>query len=181
MAFLDTLDENQPDATKTGADLDNAIRDTRKSIKDTYDLEHSLTGEHSFFKGNTAARPPAGHLGRIYFNTQTGDIEYDDGAVWAGIGFFTKRFNTIMYVGDGNVNQAIINVGFQPTCVILLPVAGGNSYIKTDSFANPNSFKVQDGSIVATGIMTFDVDGFTVGILANAGGISYAAICTRKL
>src|SRR5262249_27504396 len=79
---LDTLDPNRPldgDAISLG---DDAIRETRQAMIDSFKVEHALGGVHKIPLGNTAARPSAGVAGRLYLNTDSGLIEVDNGSVW---------------------------------------------------------------------------------------------------
>ena len=82
---LTTMDATKPDgATEQVAVLDNYLREVRANLKDWANIEHGLTGgRHKFAVGNTASRPATGlETGTIYINTQTGAIEYWDGAAW---------------------------------------------------------------------------------------------------
>lgn len=82
MADLSTIDASQPlnsELARLGA---SRIRDLALALLTSFGIEHHLTGEHKFLFGNTAARPTAGHAGRIYINTQTLKIEYDTGSIW---------------------------------------------------------------------------------------------------
>jgi hypothetical protein len=80
---LDTLDETRPFDTDPVSLGDDAIRETRKAIKDSFFIEHYLTGEHGFAIGNPATgRPPPGKLGRLFINTVNNNIEYDNGSSW---------------------------------------------------------------------------------------------------
>jgi hypothetical protein len=67
---------------------DDEIRASKVDIQDALLAEHLFpinigdpVALHSFGYGTTAERPAAGNAGRIYFNTDTGTIQYDDGAV----------------------------------------------------------------------------------------------------
>lgn len=82
MADLSTLDETQPTGSDSVSGGDDAIRATRLATKTSFDVEHALTGEHTFMEGTTAARPAAGFDGRIYLNSERTWIERDDGAAW---------------------------------------------------------------------------------------------------
>ncbi|PWT76631.1 MAG: hypothetical protein C5B60_03865 [Chloroflexi bacterium] len=62
---------------------DDAIRETRASTKQSFGVEHFLDGPHKIPAGTTAARPAAGRLGRLWWNTDTNLIEYDAGDRWA--------------------------------------------------------------------------------------------------
>jgi hypothetical protein len=82
MADLSTLDETQPTGGDAVSGGDDAIRATRAAVKTSFDVEHALTGEHTFMEGTTAARPAAGFDGRIYLNSERTWIERDSGAAW---------------------------------------------------------------------------------------------------
>ena len=82
MAGLETLDEAAPRDTDPVSLGDDAIRETRQKTKTSVGLEHYLDGPHKLPSGTTAARPAAGRAGRVYFNTDTKSIEYDNGTAW---------------------------------------------------------------------------------------------------
>ena len=77
MADLSTLDETKPASSDLVSEGDDRIRETRVAIKTSFAIEHALGGVHKFNVGNTASRPAAGNVGRIYVNTQTNKIDYD--------------------------------------------------------------------------------------------------------
>lgn len=81
--FLDGVNVAVPDgATAAMSTVDNDIRDFKNRLINSFGLEHTLTGEHKIPRGNTASRPVSPQTDQIYINTQTGMIEYYDGAVW---------------------------------------------------------------------------------------------------
>lgn len=79
---LDTLDETKPYDTDLVSSGDDEIRLTRAATKQSFGFEHNLAGPHKFIVGSTAARPAAGYVGRLYINSDTRNIEYDNGSVW---------------------------------------------------------------------------------------------------
>jgi hypothetical protein len=79
---LDTLDEFSPKDTDPVSLGDDAIRATRAATKQSFGVEHYLDGPHKIPSGTAAARPAAGRAGRIYFNTDSKGIEYDNGSAW---------------------------------------------------------------------------------------------------
>jgi hypothetical protein len=83
---LDTLDEFSPKDTDPVSLGDDAIRLTRSATKQSVGLEHYLDGVHKFPSGTTAARPAAGRAGRLYFNTDRKENQYDNGSAWFGVG-----------------------------------------------------------------------------------------------
>jgi len=83
---LDTLDEFSPKDTDPVSLGDDAIRLTRSATKQSVGLEHYLNGTHKFPSGTTAARPAAGQVGRIYFNNDRKESQYDNGSAWIGVG-----------------------------------------------------------------------------------------------
>src|SRR5215468_5256819 len=79
---LDTLDPNRPldgDALNLG---DDAIRETRQAMINSFKVEHALNGTHKIPIGTTTQRPAAGTAGRLYLNTDSGLIEVDNGTMW---------------------------------------------------------------------------------------------------
>ncbi len=79
---LDTLDEFSPRDTDPVSLGDDAIRATRAATKQSFGLEHYLDGAHKIPSGTQAARPAAGRVGRVYFNTDTNGTEFDNGTQW---------------------------------------------------------------------------------------------------
>ena len=79
---LDTLDEFSPKDTDPVSLGDDAIRLTRAATKQSVGLEHYLDGVHKIPNGALSVRPAAGRKGRIFFNTDTNALEYDNGAQW---------------------------------------------------------------------------------------------------
>lgn len=79
---LDTLNEFLPKDTDPVSMGDDAIRETRAATKASVGLEHYLNGYHKIPSGTTALRPPAGNVGRLYWNTDNRWLEYDNGASW---------------------------------------------------------------------------------------------------
>lgn len=86
MAFLDTYNETLPTGGQSVGGGDDIFRALATAIKNTFGVEHALTGEHKFAVGTTAARPAAGTAGRLYVNTETNRLEYDSGATWSVLG-----------------------------------------------------------------------------------------------
>lgn len=83
MADLSTLDPTQPPDTQAVSQGAARIRETRGATITSFGIEHALTGEHKIPVGSTAARPAAGHAGRLYINTDLGLLQYDSGSSWA--------------------------------------------------------------------------------------------------
>src|SRR5215831_7799008 len=86
MADLSTLDDTQPPDTQQVAQGAARIRETRNATKTSFGIEHFLTGEHKIPVGTTAARPAAGHAGRLYINIDLIKLQYDAGGAWITIG-----------------------------------------------------------------------------------------------
>ena len=81
--YLDGVQIAVPDgATQSMSIVDNDLRDLKNRLINSFQLEHHLTGEHKISRGNTAARPASPLTDQIHINTQTGMIEYWDGAAW---------------------------------------------------------------------------------------------------
>lgn len=82
MATLDSISATDPgdgEAVSQGASRIRALVD---AVKNTVDVEHTLTGLHMLPHGNSAARPAAGSDGRVYLNSETRQIELDSGSAW---------------------------------------------------------------------------------------------------
>lgn len=80
---LDTLDEFSPKDTDPVSLGDDAIRLTRAATKQSVGLEHYLDGAHKVPGGPVSGRPAAGRAGRLYFNTDLRNAEYDTGLAWS--------------------------------------------------------------------------------------------------
>lgn len=80
---LDTLDEFSPKDTDPVSLGDDAIRLTRAATKQSVGLEHYLDGAHKIPGGPVSGRPAAGRAGRLYFNTDLRNAEYDTGLAWS--------------------------------------------------------------------------------------------------
>jgi len=79
---LDTLDEFSPKDTDPVSLGDDVIRETRAATKQSFGLEHYLDGPHKIPQGAASVRPAAGRAGRLYYNTDTRNLEYDNGTQW---------------------------------------------------------------------------------------------------
>ena len=182
MATVDDLDVTKPDgATEKVSVLDNEIKDLKTAVRTSWFEQHHRTGHHKIGKGNTASRPVVGKLGQIYFNDDTNTIEFDNGASWVDIGYYTNRIKAGTFTGDGAASQAITGVGFQATILFIFRLLGGAMHIKTTGLSGINTHKVDDGTITTDGVDSFDVDGFTVSLGLNASADVYIYIAMRDL
>lgn len=107
MAGLETLDEFAPRDTDPVSLGDDAIRETRQKTKASVGLEHYLDGPHRIPQGATGVRPAAGRAGRIYFNSDTKAVEYDNGAAWQSTAEQKARATILWHP----TQQQIINSG----------------------------------------------------------------------
>lgn len=87
--FSDPWDVATPAGTDQRSAGDDRIRELKRALKERYETEHDFpvstgsgSGRHKFPRGNTASRPTDVVAGSLYINTQTGNIEYYDGAAW---------------------------------------------------------------------------------------------------
>ena len=185
MAKLDTIDATKPDgATEPVAVLDDYQRELRVTVKETFAVEHTLTGEHKFYRDTTANRPAASIAtnGRIYFNTTTGTVQQVVGGAWTDIGFITQRIKVGTFIGDGAANKIINGLGFSPTFVMVTPISGTNpSFVKSIYHAVGDSHKEDDMTTSVGGIDTLDADGFTIDALANVITVVYSYLAIRDL
>jgi|SRR5215467_13773212 len=118
---LDTLDPNRPldgDALSLG---DDAIRETRQAMIDSFKVEHTLAGIHTIPLGTTATRPTAGTPGRLFLNTSTGLIEVDNGSVWVA-NRASIPMSSISFTGTSNPGQWVnlYNTSFPSPVTIML-------------------------------------------------------------
>jgi hypothetical protein len=79
---LSDLDILVPAASDPVSGGDDAIRDTRRQVRNWADIEHARTGEHTFVVGAPASRPAVGNAGRIWIDTTNKRLERDDGSAW---------------------------------------------------------------------------------------------------
>lgn len=89
---LTNLDENKPDGSVIPvAQLDDYQREHRGYTKGWAGIEHNYNGRHAFAVGGNGGHPvsPTPVLGTIYINTDTGTIEYWNGAAWVSANPFT--------------------------------------------------------------------------------------------
>jgi len=77
----------KPAGTEQVRTGDEYIREFKRDVQDAAQVEHIFPvnigdpkAHHSFGYGDTASKPVAAYAGRLYFNTDTGILEYDDGA-----------------------------------------------------------------------------------------------------
>jgi hypothetical protein len=111
---LDTLDETKPYDTDPVSLGDDEIRLTRAATKQSFGLEHFLSGEHKFIIGSSDIRPPAGKAGRLFVNTSNNVIEYDNGTAWVQTGATLVPGS----VGTDTIsNGAITNLKLGPNSV----------------------------------------------------------------
>src|SRR6266576_5671655 len=82
MPDLTTLDPTAPLDTDPAAQGASQIRTERADLIGWAGVEHALTGVHKFLMGSVGSRPAPGNAGRLFINTDTGQIEYDDGTAW---------------------------------------------------------------------------------------------------
>jgi hypothetical protein len=127
---LDTLDETKPFDTDPVSLGDDEIRATRAATKQSFSMEHYLSGEHGFpIGGPTTNRPAAGKVGRLFINTSNNTVEYDNGSTWIATG---------ASLVPGSVDSTVL----------------ANNSVTNDKLAN-NSVtgnKIADGTITAADI-----------------------------
>lgn len=82
-------DATKPEGTEQVRTGDDYIREFKQDVQGALQEEHIFpynTGNpkayHSFRYGAEEDKPVAGYAGRIFFNTDTGKIQYDDGDAW---------------------------------------------------------------------------------------------------
>lgn len=83
MADLSTISATDPadgEAVSQGA---SRIRTLVEATKTSFDVEHTLTGAHSFLNGAPASRPAAATAGRVFFDTTNKRLELDSGSAWS--------------------------------------------------------------------------------------------------
>src|SRR5947207_12218297 len=98
MADLTTLDPTAPADTDPAAQGASQIRTERADLIGWAGVEHALTGVHKFMIGAVGSRPAPGNAGRLFINTDTGQIEYDNGTAW-----ITPHANQVASATGGTV------------------------------------------------------------------------------
>ena len=126
MSFLSTLDARSPRDTDSVTLGDDAIRQTKEATKSTIRVEHALTGGvHTIPTGNLGTRPPTGHPGRLFMNTQTLRLEQDVGNAWKPISpIVTEQIHVQPVIS--NVFPAYV-VGYGPRT--FLPSSGATALL----------------------------------------------------
>ena len=181
MTTLADLDITKPDgATEPVAVLDDYQREAKIATITSFDVEHHLTGPHTFLFGLTADRPAPAYAGRIFINTQLKTIQLDNGAAWEDLIHYNNRVKVGTFTGDGTSARGITGVGFSPTFLEVIPLTGTNpAFAKGFNFAGGDSHKFSDNTTDAAGIKTLDADGFTVDASANVNGVVYQFVAFR--
>ena len=130
----------------------------------------TATQNHNYGQRAFAYTQPTGFLKLNTFNLPDSTIE--DGST---------NFNTVLYTGDGAVDNAITGVGFQPDWTWIKErnaVANHGLYdavrgVQKDFVSNTTAAETTQ----STGLTSFDSDGFTTGVLAklNTNNDTYVA------
>jgi hypothetical protein len=142
-------------------------------------------GQNPTFSGNTTAgtftdsnskglfkyEPPSGFLALCEDNLPTPAIS-DPG----------EYFRTVLYTGDSNAGRSIVGVGFTPDLVWVKHrnTAGGHGWF--DSVRGPGlrlDSQSTGAETSATGVMSFDSDGFSLGSTFNTTNIHTVAWCWK--
>jgi hypothetical protein len=91
MADLTTLNPAFPAGSDPIGTGDEAIRDTRDTVRGSFGgtdsgyvtaPEHYWKGFHAFPNGHPSFRPVAGNPGRLFFDTSNWFVELDNGVTW---------------------------------------------------------------------------------------------------
>ena len=122
-------------------------------------------------KGLFKYEPPSGFLALCEDNLPTPAIS-DPG----------EYFKTILYTGDSNSGRSIVGVGFTPDLVWVKHrnTAGGHGWF--DSVRGPGlrlDGQSTGAETSATGVMSFDSDGFSLGSTFNTTNIHTVAWCWK--
>ena len=130
----------------------------------------TATQNHNFGQRAFAYTQPTGFKKLNTFNLPDSTIE--DGST---------NFNTVLYTGDGAVDNAITGVGFQPDWTWIKERNGAANHglydavrgVQKDLVSNTTGAETTQ----STGLTAFDSDGFTTGVLAklNTNNDTYVA------
>ena len=139
--------------------------------------------------GTTAERPTSPSTGEWRYNTTTNLVEFYDGGAWRDLQsedippVGSENFNVVLYTGTGAA-QSITGVGFQPDIVWIKKRTGGTASHSLSDSSRGNNLIVQTNEVSAeaSGQITLDADGFTIGngnALRNSTGAAYCAWCWK--
>lgn len=145
-----------PPSTDSVFEGDDHIRNIKKALQADMPVEHQVTGAnagaHKFKVGTVAARPAAGVVGRLYWNTDELTVQRDDGSAWQNIHTLPRFAQDT----SGAPNQ--ITVAFSPASpaitlnqVLYIRVANTNTgavNIAVDGFSNVALKKISGGVAV---------------------------------
>ena len=161
---------------------------TKITNPDLFDLG-SLNTALKLPSGTTAERPTSPSTGEWRYNTDNNLIEYYDGGSWRELQdedlppVPSENFNVVLYTGTGAA-QSITGVGFQPDIVWIKKRTGGTASHSLSDSSRGNNLIVQTNEVSAeaSGQITLDADGFTIGngnALRNSAGAAYCAWCWK--
>ena len=160
---------------------------TKITSPDLFDLG-SLNTALKLPSGTTAERPTSPSTGEWRYNTTTNLVEFYDGAEWLDLQsenippLPSENFTAVLYTGNGT-SISITGVGFQPDLVWIKVRSTTNSHSLTDSSRGNNLvLQSNEQAAEASGQITLDADGFTIGngnALRNSNGATYVAWCWK--
>ena len=145
-----------PPNTDSETEGDDHIRNIKKALQADMPVEHQTTGAnagaHKLKMGSSAARPAAGVVGRPYFNTDTLNLQRDDGTAWQDVAALPR------YAQDTSVTPNLITVALLPpsptvslnqTLFVRVAVTNtGATNINVDALGNVPVKKIAGGVVV---------------------------------
>jgi len=153
---LDSLDETKPLDTDPVSFGDDEIRKTRAATKESFGLEHWLSGEHKYIVGAAAARPSAGKVGRLFINSSNNTIEYDNGSAWIATGATLVSGS----VGPNELaNGAVSTVKLADNSVTSAKIVDGTITAADIANGTITSAKLAPGAIDGSYIANGSIDG----------------------
>jgi len=152
---LDTLDETKPLDTDPVSFGDDEIRLTRAATKQSFGLEHWLSGEHKYIVGTSSARPAAGKRGRLFVNSSNNTIEYDNGSAWIATGATLVSGS----VGPNELaNGAVTNVKLADNSITSAKIVDGTITAVDIADGTITAAKLQPGAIAGSYIADKSID-----------------------
>lgn len=159
MADLRDMDPAQPVLSGSVGQGDDQIRDLKLHLKGSFfgaatgpagaaAPEHYPGGAHKFIYGAPGVRPPAGHAGRIFFDTTNNRVERDDGSVW--------RLLHVAQPGFQHVSgPLVLTSAYQDLAIVTVDVP-------TDGIVVAFALGMFTGFANNTGVFAIIADGVTV-------------------
>lgn len=191
MADLSSIDPTTPTAGSNAGLGDDQIRDLKDMIKNSFHganmgtgaafAEHYGKGFHKFASGNTASRPTVGNVGRIYINTETKTIEFDNGTNWQVLNTVGIYSSSALQGVSSNptyttITSQVITVPTGARVIVLAFIANGSANVAgLRIYEDAVSISLVDAAIQGiSGGLAGQTVMFGVNLAPTAGSKTYA-------